>query len=64
MSDNLRSRGGQDRTRIDVGERWELDYWSRELGVTHEVLKEAVAEAGTHVDDVRRYLANRGVPVV
>jgi hypothetical protein len=63
MADNLQQRGGRDRSRINVNERWEVDYWSTELGVQPEQLRLAVAEAGPEVADVRRYLANQGVAV-
>ncbi|GGG62505.1 DUF3606 domain-containing protein [Epilithonimonas arachidiradicis] len=56
MSDDLRKRRPQDATKINVNESWELDYWSDELGVTKERLKEAVRAVGTSVADVKRYL--------
>ncbi|WP_213278934.1 DUF3606 domain-containing protein [Chryseobacterium indologenes] len=56
MSDDLSKRRPQDATKINVNETWELDYWSKELGVTKERLKEAVRAVGTSVEDVKRYL--------
>ncbi len=56
MSDDLGKRRPQDATKINVHESWELDYWSKELGVTKERLKEAVRAVGTSVEDVKRYL--------
>ncbi len=56
MSDDLSKRRPQDATKINVNESWELDYWSKELGVTKERLKEAVRTVGTSVEDVKRYL--------
>ncbi|WP_276964388.1 DUF3606 domain-containing protein [Chryseobacterium sp.] len=51
MSDDLSKRRPQDATKINVNESWEL-----ELGVTKELLKEAVRAVGTSVEDVKRYL--------
>ncbi len=42
MSDDRSNRGPQDRSRINVNEGYELDYWSKKFGVTKEQLKEAV----------------------
>jgi len=39
-----------------VNEAWELEYWSKELGVTKEQLKEAVRAIGTSIASVKRYL--------
>lgn len=56
MSDDLNNRHGQDRTRINVNESWEVAYWTKELGVTKEELEQAVKSAGTQVDAVRQHL--------
>jgi hypothetical protein len=39
-----------------VHERWELDYWTKELGVTPDELKDAVKQVGPMAKDVRRHL--------
>jgi hypothetical protein len=57
MSDDLSKRGGQDRTRINLQEKWEVDYWTKELGLTKEELERAVKTAGDHVTAVRQHLA-------
>ncbi|OZI61304.1 DUF3606 domain-containing protein [Bordetella genomosp. 11] len=56
MSDNLQERGPADRSRINLNERWEVDYWSKTLGCTPDQLREAVAKAGSSVDKVREQL--------
>jgi hypothetical protein len=58
MSDNLQSRGPQDRSRINLHEKWEVQYWTRELGVTEEELQEAVKTAGSSVNAVREHLSS------
>ncbi len=56
MADNLKDRGPQDRSRINVNESWELQYWTEELGVSEDQLRDAVKNAGTSVEAVRKQL--------
>lgn len=56
MADNLKDRGPQDRSRINVNESWELQYWTKELGVSEEQLRTAVKTAGTSAEAVRKHL--------
>jgi hypothetical protein len=51
--------GGQDRSRINTSEDYEVQYWSEKLGCSAEELKEAVAAVGSSVDRVEEYLSNR-----
>ena len=46
MADNTSQRGGQDRSRINVHQDYELRYWSKAFDVTPEQLKEAVQKVG------------------
>jgi hypothetical protein len=57
MSDNLHNRGPQDRSRINLNEKWEVQYWTKELGVTEEELEQAVKTAGSSVNAVREHLS-------
>jgi len=56
MADNLNDRGPQDRSRVNVNETWELQYWSRKFGVTEAQLKDAVKAAGPSADAVGKHL--------
>jgi hypothetical protein len=58
MSDDLNNRHGQDRTRINLNEKWEVDYWTRELGISKEELERAVKMAGDRVASVRQHLGH------
>jgi hypothetical protein len=61
MSDDLKNRGAQDRSRINVNEPWEVKHWTKELGVTEEELKELVRRHGVSVAKVRDALTqNKG----
>ncbi|WP_263418695.1 DUF3606 domain-containing protein [Terriglobus albidus] len=59
MADNLKDRGPQDRTRINVNEDWEVRYWTKELGVTEDRLRHLVQLHGVSADAVRRALGKR-----
>lgn len=56
MSDNLKDKGPQDRSRVNVNEPWELRYWSEKFNVSHDRLKEAVKKVGVSAAKVQEYL--------
>jgi hypothetical protein len=56
MSDDLNQRNGQDRERINLNEKWEVAYWTRELGVSKEELERIVRETGDRAAAVRQHL--------
>ncbi len=56
MADNLNERGPQDRSRVNINEPWELQYWSKKFGVSEAQLKEAVKAAGASADAVSKHL--------
>lgn len=62
MSDDKSNRGGQDRKRINVNQDHELRDWSKELGVTPDELKKAVADVGDNADKVAARLRDRKGP--
>lgn len=53
MADDLTKKGPQDRSKINIHEPWELDYWSKTLGVSKEKLKQLVQQYGTSVSTIR-----------
>jgi hypothetical protein len=57
MPDDLRNRGPADRSRINIHERWELEWWCHELGCTAEQLRSAVKSVGVSAAAVRAVLA-------
>ena len=56
MSDSTLNRGGQDRTRINVNQDYEVRDWSKKLGVSPDELKKAVANVGDRAKDVEAHL--------
>ncbi len=57
--DDKTKRGGQDRTRINVNQDYELRDWSDKFGVTKEELKAAVEAVGDQASAVESHLKGR-----
>jgi hypothetical protein len=56
MADDLKQTGRQDDQRINLEQDHEVNYWSKELGVSREELRRAVEQAGPMVKNVRQHL--------
>ena len=56
MADDLKQTGKTDDQRINVEQDHELSYWSKELGVSRDELRNAVQRAGPLVRNVRQHL--------
>jgi hypothetical protein len=56
MTDNPQNRESQDRDRINISEKWELDYWSNKFGVRSEEMKATVKAVGPMAEGVRKKL--------
>jgi hypothetical protein len=54
--DNLTKRGKPDRSKINMHEAWELDHWTRELGVSKSELQRIVDKVGNSAAAVRKEL--------
>ncbi len=59
MVDDLNNKGGQERSRIALGEKHEMRYWTKALGVTEAQLAEAVKRVGNPADRAREYFATK-----
>jgi hypothetical protein len=53
MSDDKSQKGPQDAARINVEEDYEVQYWTKELGVNEERLRELVKKHGVSAEVVR-----------
>lgn len=58
MSDDLKNRGPADRSRVNVHEKWELEYWTKTLGCTEADLRDCAAKS-VMLEDVRRCLEQK-----
>jgi hypothetical protein len=59
MADDLSNRCQADRLRINLNEKHELDYWTKELGVSAERLRALVHVRGAMAADIRKALGNK-----
>jgi len=56
MSDDKKNTGSPDRDRINVNEDYELQYWTKALGVSADQLRAAVEAVGPTAAAVRKHL--------
>ena len=56
MPDDRSRRGSQDRSRINMGEDYEVEYWTKTFGISKDRLAEIVKKVGDSVQAVRREL--------
>ncbi len=59
MPDDKDEVGAADRSRISLGEEYELRDWMKTLGVSEQELREAVDAVGNSADRVREFLNDR-----
>jgi uncharacterized protein DUF3606 len=59
MADDLRNRGNQDRSRVNVNEKWEVEYWTKKWGVTRAQLVAAVKEVGVSAAALAKKLGKK-----
>jgi Protein of unknown function (DUF3606) len=57
MADDLKQTGKADDQRINLEQDHEVSYWSKELGVSRDELRNAVQQAGPLVKNVRQHLS-------
>lgn len=57
MSDNLQRRKPEDPKKINLSQSWEVDFWTKNLGVSEAKLRRAVSAVGVMVSDVKTWLA-------
>jgi hypothetical protein len=54
MADDAAKRGPQDRSRINLTEKNELQYWANKFGVSTERVRQAVEKVGPSAEAVER----------
>jgi 3-oxoacyl-[acyl-carrier-protein] synthase III len=55
--DDLKKKGSQDRSKINMHEPHEVKYWTEELGVDKDQLQKLVDKVGNSAAAVRKELA-------
>lgn len=60
MADDKTKKGKQDRTRINMSERYEVDYWKDKFGVSSQALAGAIRATGSdNAKAVEKYLKEK-----
>ena len=62
-TDNINARK-EDKEKINVHDPSDLRYWSNSLGVTKEIILEAVRERGDSKDEVLKYIKDNHIHIV
>lgn len=60
MADDKTKSGGQERTRINTDQDYEVRDWSKKLGVSAEQPKAAVKAGGSNARNVEAHLMKQG----
>lgn len=56
MADNTVNRGQPDRSKINMSEDYEVQYWTKHLGVSRDELQRAVDKVGNGAAAIRKQL--------
>lgn len=59
MTDDKNLRGQQDRTQVNSGEAYEVEYLAKKLGVTPESVREAEQRVGKSRQKIEEYLSKK-----
>ena len=59
MADDRTKQGPQDRSRVNIQEPYEVEYWSKKFGVSPEVLRSAVEKVGPMASKVEEALTSK-----
>ena len=57
--DNLKRRVPEDPTKINLNQQWEVEYWTKKLGISASQLRAIVAKVGIYVSDVKKELSRQ-----
>jgi hypothetical protein len=60
--DDLKKKGPADRSKINLNEDYEVNYWTKELGISKDKLQKVVNKVGSSADAVRKELGMLGKP--
>ena len=56
MAADLQKRGPADRSRVNLNEPWEIEWWSKKWNILSETLREAVRRVGVMAENVAKHL--------
>ena len=56
MADDKSKRGEPDRSKVNMSEDYEVQYWTKHLGVTREELQKVIDKVGNSVEAIEKEL--------
>jgi hypothetical protein len=56
MPDDLERKIPLDRSRVNLSQKYEIEYWCKEFGVSEKKLRNLVKQYGTSVAEIRKHL--------
>ena len=59
MADDLKQKGQQDRSRVNMSEDYEVQYWTKKLGVSRDELQDAAGKVGSSARAIKQYLQSK-----
>jgi hypothetical protein len=59
MADDKKEKRPQDSSRINIGEDYEISYWTKRFNCSEEELRKAVDAVGVSATKVEEYLKSR-----
>jgi hypothetical protein len=59
MADDKMKKDYRDKTRINMNEKYEVDYWKKKFSVSGQALSGAVRAVGSSVKKVGEYLSSK-----
>jgi len=60
MADDKTNRGEPDRSRVNMNEEYEVNYWTKRLGTTREELQKVVNRVGNSASAVAKEFGQVG----
>lgn len=60
MVDDLNKRRPQDQTKVNLSQPWEVEYWTREFGISEVRLRTIITNVGNGVGAIREYIKKHG----
>ncbi|WP_321301864.1 DUF3606 domain-containing protein [uncultured Sphaerochaeta sp.] len=56
MPDDLKRKIPHDRSRVNLSQKYEIEYWCKEFGVSEKKLRNLVKQYGTSAAEIRKHL--------
>lgn len=59
MNNNLKEGGIRDRGQVNLGQTWEITYWTKHFNCSEEELRKAEGAVGNSAEAIENYFNNK-----